>query len=221
MDVQQAADNFDNALRHCDNIIAVHRAHGGGGAGRRTIETSLDRAVIVLAVAAWQAAVQDLATAILDTSTPGGPSQLDIARFNTLIGPVRGQVGRFGTPNAQNTRNLMISAGFDPRPHWSYVVAGGRGRPRAVWSPADVERRLDEWLKLRHAIAHGHDELPIVQALQAVRLRSANANAPSIGYPQLRLVDAEQCVAFLNRLVRLTASGVARHLGAPLTYPRS
>lgn len=57
--------------------------------------------------------------------------------------------------------------------------------------PADTDRRINEWLRVRHAIAHGHAALPQVQALRAVRLRR---NPPD--EPTLRLVDAEQCLAF-------------------------
>lgn len=31
MDLQQAVDQFHAALRHCDNIVVVHRDHGGYG----------------------------------------------------------------------------------------------------------------------------------------------------------------------------------------------
>lgn len=214
MDLQQAVDNFDRALKHCDNIIAVHRGHGGASRGRRFQEASLNRAVIVLGVAAWQAAVQDLATAILDTTRPAGPTALDIARHDTITGPVRKAIADFATPNAQNTRRLMVSAGFDPRPHWTYSSPGGKGKPRISWVPAMVDSRLDEWLRVRHALAHGHDSLPVVQALLAVRRKGVLVD------PTMQLEDAEDCIQFLNRLVRLTASGLAVHLGASLSYPR-
>lgn len=214
MDVQRAVSNFDLALKHCDNIIAVHRSHGGPSRGRRIQEVSLDRAVIVLAVAAWQAAVQDMTTALLDTAKPTGPTHLDIARYNVLTGPVRKAIGDFATPNASNTRKLMQSAGFDPRPYWNWVAAGGRGRKRVTWNPSDADTRLDEWLKVRHAIAHGHEALPVVQALFAVRNKGVTSE------PTLQLADAEACIVFLNRLVRLTATAMANELGVPLTYPR-
>jgi hypothetical protein len=214
MDVQQAVDNFNLALKHCDNIVAVHRAHGGAGRGRRFREVSLDRAVIVLAVAAWQAAIQDLTIALLDTAKPTGPAPIDIARYNVITGPARKAVGDFATPNANNTRKLMMSAGFDPRPHWTWVSAGGRGRQPVVWNPNTVDARLDEWLKVRHALAHGHESLPVVQALLAVRVKGVTSN------PTLQLEDAEACVRFLNRLVKLTATALARELTAPLNYPR-
>lgn len=214
MDVQTAVDNFDRAMTHCDNIVAVHRGHGGGGGGRRYAEISLDRAVVVLAVAAWQAAVQDIANGILDTAAPTSVPPIDRARYEATVGHVRKAASDFATPNAQNTRRLLQSAGFDPRPHWTWKTAGGRGRPHIVWTPQSVDTRLDEWLKIRHAVAHGHDELPVVPALESVRLDGVT------GDPTIRLVDAEQCIAFVSRLVRLTAVAVASHLGVSIKVVR-
>jgi len=214
MDLQQAVDQFHVALRHCDNIVEVHRDHGGPGRGRRPKESSLNRAVVVLAVAAWQAAVEDMTTAILDTARPSGPAPIDVARYDAAVGPVRRAIKDFATPNARNTRRLMNSAGFDPQPHWKFTTAGGRGKPSVDWTPTMVEARLDEWLRVRHALAHGHDVLPEVDALLTVRLKKTK------GAPWLELEDAEQCVAFLNRLVRLTAGAVGVHLGIAVNYPR-
>lgn len=214
MDLQKAVSQFDNAITHCDNLVAVHRGHGGANRGRRYQEVSIDRAVIVLAVAAWQAAVQDLTTALLDTARPAGPTPIDIARYDTLTGPCRKAISDFATPNAENTRRLMISAGFDPHPLWTYNIAGGQGRPRSTWTPHMVSGRLNEWLKIRHALAHGHETLPVNQALLAVRNLGVASN------PTLQLKDAEGCIAFLNRLVRLTATGLASHLGITIVYPR-
>ncbi len=213
MDLQGAVDNFGRAMTHCDNIIAVHQTHGGGGRGRRIQEVSLDRAVIVLAVAAWQAAVQDLTKAILDESEPVGVPAIEVARYRASVGFVTRGIDDFATPNAEKTRSLMIAAGFDPYPHWTYVIAGGQGRPRTTWQPHMVTKRLNEWVRVRHAVAHGHDKLPIVDALKAVR--DGNTTDPAV-----RLADAQQCVSFTDRLVRLTAHAIAAHLGTPVHTPR-
>ncbi|WP_404311282.1 hypothetical protein LG314_07885 [Agrococcus terreus] len=213
MDLQTAVDNYGRAMTHCDNIIAIHRGHGGGGPGRRIREVSLDRAVIVLAVAAWQAAVQDLTAAILDECQPKNATQADIARYKVTVGAVRNAIEKFATPNGDNVRNLMVGAGFDPWPHWTYSISAGRGRPHTNWTRHMVNMRLNEWLKVRHHIAHGHETLPEVQALEAVRL-------DKISNPSVRLADAEQCVSFMDRLVKLTAQAVADHLGTTVVTPR-
>lgn len=214
MDLQTAAENFDRAMTHCDNIVAVHHSHGRGVPGRRYSETSLDRAVVVLAVAAWQAAVQDLTSGILDTAAPPKNPPLGLARYEVSVGQVRKAIRDFATPNAENTRRLMQSAGFDPWPSWFWTAAGGRGRQHVTWAPHLVGDRLNQWLKIRHAIAHGHNELPIVEALQAVRLDGVSTN------PSIRLVDAEQCIAFVSRMFRLTTSAAAAHLGVVVQVAR-
>lgn len=211
MDLNEAAENFRRATRHCDNLVAVHRGHGGPARGRRDEEVSLNRAVVVLAVASWQAVLQDYALACVDLGRPRPGSPLSPATYDVLAGRVRKEVGDFATPNAQNATRLLVGAGFDPRPCWTWKQHGGRGQGMQPWKPADAAQRIDEWLRVRHAIAHGHAELPQVPALQAVRLQPNNAPAD----PPLRLVDAERCLAFFRRLARLTEAGIASHLGVP------
>lgn len=70
MDLVQAAANFRRAIAHADNLVSVHRRAGSGGRGRRTEEVSINRAVVVITVATWQAAVQDLTLACLAQSEP-------------------------------------------------------------------------------------------------------------------------------------------------------
>ena len=211
MDLVEAAGNFERATRHCENLISVHRGHGGPGRGRRDEEVSINRAVVVLAVASWQAVVQDFALACLDLSAPAPGGSISPKTYAVLAGRVKTEIGSFSTPNAQNTRRLLQAAGFDPRPTWTWTQRGGRARGMVTWTPSDADQRLNEWLRLRHAIAHGHETLPQVDALQAVRGRR---NPPTD--PVLRLVDAEQCLAFFRRLTRLTAAGLAKHLGVAI-----
>jgi hypothetical protein len=58
MDLVEDAADFTRATRHCDNLVELHRKHGRPGKGKRDKETTLNRAVVVLTVAAWQAVVQ-------------------------------------------------------------------------------------------------------------------------------------------------------------------
>lgn len=213
MDLQDAVDNFRRAITHCDNLVAVHRGYGTGSVGRRTEEVSLDRAVVVVAVAAWQAAVQDLTSATLDIAAPPALPSLARATYEVSAGYVRKGIRDFATPNSHNCRQLIQGAGFDPWTTWTWSNAGGRGVGMVEVRPHEAAERLDHWLRVRHAIAHGHAELPRVRVLQSVR-----EAAPSwAGVPTLRLVDAEQCMSFVRRMVRLTANGLATHLGVAAT----
>jgi hypothetical protein len=212
MNLTEARDNFARATEHCENLIAVHRGYGGDAAGRRIKEVSVNRAVVVLAVASWQAVMQDYVHAVLDLSRPSaGSTAITSATYSVIAGRAQTEVQAFATPNAQNCRRLLQGVGFDPRPHWTWRQRGGRGVGMVTVTPHDADTRIDEWLKVRHAIAHGHDELPTVQALQAVRL----ASGPPPSDPTIRLVDAEQCVTFFRRLAVITGAAIADHLGIP------
>lgn len=202
MNLDEAAANFARATRHCDNLVEIHRNHGGPNKGRRDKETSINRAVVVLTVSAWQAVVQDITKACLHISNPG-PTSPHVGMFRLLSGRTMSEIGLFSTPNHENTKKLLTSVGFDPRPHWTWVGPGRTGTVR----PHDVETKINEWLKVRHAIAHGHATLPQVQVLQAVREATTPPDDPS-----LRLVDVEQCLSFFRHLTQVTGKAVAAHL---------
>ncbi len=198
-------------MSHCENLVAIHRQHGGPAPGRRAQEVSLNRAVVVVTVAAWQAAIQDMVETLLVAGQP--PAGADVGNFyNVIAGQVRNAVARFSTPNAENTRRLMITAGFDPHPHWTWTQMGGQGVGPVVISPHAACTRLNDWLRLRHDIAHGHAELTGVSVLKAVR---ENPHPPQGWSPTIRLVDAEQCMTFFRRLCQLTAAAIGTQLGQP------
>jgi hypothetical protein len=203
MNLDEAAANFRRATRHCDNLIEIHRKHGGPRQGRRDKETSINRAVVVLTASAWQAVVQDMTKACLHLSDPG-PTSPHAGMFKLLAGRTNTEIGAFSTPNHENSKKLLSAVGFDPRPHWAWTKPGRSGNIR----PHQVEERINQWLKVRHAIAHGHDKLPSVSVLHAVR--EAAKNPPDD--PSLRLIDVEQCLAFFRQLAQVTGKGLATHL---------
>lgn len=164
-----------------------------------------------MTVAAWQAAIQDMVETLLVAGQPPAGTGLG-NYYNVTAGQVRNEVRKFSTPNAENTRKLMIPAGFDPRPHWTWTQMGGRGVGPIVVTPQAACTRIDEWLRLRHDIAHGHAELTCVAALKAVR---DNPHPPAGWAPTIRLVDAEQCMSFFRRLCRLTAVALGAQIGQP------
>jgi len=80
MDLDEAAANFVRSTTHCDNLIAVHRRSGGDKAGKRDEEISVNRAIVVLTVGAWQAVIQDFTRACLDLGTPGPGDTVSLPR---------------------------------------------------------------------------------------------------------------------------------------------
>ncbi|MFJ5668495.1 hypothetical protein ACIQAR_22665 [Micromonospora chalcea] len=219
MNVQGAVDNFAVSIAHCDNLSLVHRAVGHGGPGRRTTETSLNRGTIVLAVATWQAFVQDVAIALQDATL----AQLATVKGAPLLADAMKQwqtdfdaaLEKFSTPGPDQTKALLQRAGFNPRPSWTWTQRGGRGAggtPVQV-EPKHVDQVIKHWLRVRHDLAHGHATLTPVPVLTAVR--DPKASAQTKAAPGLRLPDAEACVKFFRSVVRTTADAAAKHLGQP------
>lgn len=191
---EAARAEFDEATVDSQNLVDIHRALNQGR-GRRFREVTINRAIVVLTVAAWQAFVEDLAEAVLDTIEPpvADPTRPAWVLVNALT---RGALGRYNTPDVSNTRSLLANVGFDPHPSW--VWGFGRGAS----TPATVSRRIDEWLRVRHAIAHGGD-LPNVAVISRT----------TAGQPTLRLADAEECRDLFTRAAH--ASAAAAHMQFP------
>lgn len=209
MDVDEAASNFREAMGHCLNLTDIHRSVGGPKRGRRFKEASLNRAVVVMTVAAWQAVVQDLTRACVDYAAPASTSPLSKASYDLLAGRVRKEVEDFGTPNFKNTNRLFLSAGFDVQRHWRWSQNGGRGKPLVFWNSGRIKDRMNEWLEVRHALAHGHEHLPQVSALQSIRIADAKGKDRPAS-PKLRLIDSKQCIAFFKQLAKKTGDGVSQ-----------
>lgn len=100
--IAEAGAEFDRAMEDPENLVEIHRRRTGPG--RRRQETTLNRAVVVLTVAAWQGYCQDLAHAGIERlePAPGEPrGQWAILRAGT-----RRAINLFSTPNAGNARDL-------------------------------------------------------------------------------------------------------------------
>jgi hypothetical protein len=190
--IDLAEYEFSRAMRDSRNLIAIHRELNREP-GLRVREMSLNRAVVVLTVAAWQAYVQDLVTEVLSAfEIPGGDNGR--AMYLAIRAEVLSSADRFTTPNSENTRKLLLRLGFDPWPHWEWQAG-----PQYL-SASRARERMDQWLKVRHAIAHGHDSLPDVDVLPQL---------PD-GRCTLRRSEAEACMSFFTRIVsKTTAAAVA------------
>lgn len=175
------------------NLVAIHRELRQGP-GRRTREVALNRAIVMFSVGAWQAYVQDVVTKAYDLLAP--PAGQPQGWYLVGRGQLELAIGRYNTPNAENTRDLLLHVGFDPWPAWTW-----REGPVRL-APVDVRNRLNRWLRVRHAIAHG-DDLPSVPMLRMTRA----------GVPSLRLANAEACIVFFDRLVNATTDGLVAAVG--------
>jgi hypothetical protein len=192
-----ATYEYERAMVDSRNLIAIHKELNQGP-GRRVREVSINRGVVVLTVAAWQAYVQDLIAEILEEiELPLGAEGYD--RYRLIKIDAKRASHHFSTPNAENTRNLLMNVGFDPWPHWTWHagpvhLTAGRAR-----------ERLNQWLQVRHAIAHGDDDLPDAAVLSAV----------SGGKRSITRANAEACMAFFGRVVEATSAAARADFGDP------
>jgi hypothetical protein len=159
-------------------------------------DLALNRPVVVLAVAAWQAWVETYISGALGDlyHDPPARAQGD-ATFRQLLETSRAlvqlaerEVGRFSTPDASQVCRLFSLVGDNPRARWSFSEGAGAG------DAGVVARHLDEWVRVRHAIAHGHKHLPPVSVLGRTKG----------GHGSLTHRHARQCLAFFRTLVDAT-----------------
>jgi hypothetical protein len=95
---------------------------------------------------------------------------------------------QFNTPNAQNVQRLMRDwMQFDPFPAWSWHVKARK------WDTAEMQKRTNQWLNIRHGIAHGSGLPKDIKWIQDAQDR-----------PRLTLKLLKECKRFFERLVQQT-----------------
>lgn len=165
-------------------------------AGQRP-KPALARSAIVMTMSGWQAFIERLTEALLVSLEPyKSPTaaadeeasfRRDLRYWQLRRGEVLKGVADFSTPNSDNCRNLLLRVGFDPWPVWT--VTDGRSH----LSPAETRARLDDWLRLRHALAHGN---PLQQLAVLDRSKA--------GSPMVTRRTAERCHRFVRTLINVT-----------------
>lgn len=138
---------WEQAISDARNVITIHSAVRKD-AGRRYEETSLNRAAVVLAVAAWQSFLQSqiqrwvLSLAprddwYTDDEEDQRRKTADQARHQIWKSQVHQAVANFSSPNSEKTRNLFQMVGVDPRPLWTWETRAGVITPtEASWAIA-------------------------------------------------------------------------------------
>jgi hypothetical protein len=176
---------FDRAMGDPRNLVAIHRGLNPNR-GRRWAEPTINRGIIILTIAAWQAFVEDLAIGILETMRRSvGREQNLIGHFQLIEASTKSGVRGLNSPNSFNVLRVFANIGFDPEPRW------GCSFGRTQFTPAEVTVRIDEWLKVRHAIAHG-DDLPALSILARTKQ----------GAPTLQRKNAESCMSLFTEVAR-------------------
>jgi hypothetical protein len=146
-------------LQDAEELDAAHRRLRTGRQGRQWGLGALNRGVVVLAVSAWEAYVEELLKESVEALKPPVPP---LGIWPALSASVRSNIGRFNNPDTDKVRALF-SEGLgllDVTAAWSWQAV----------DPRRARERLSEALRFRHQIAHGVSPRPIVQNAYARRL---------------------------------------------------
>ncbi len=188
-----AAVKFQTAL---DRALILHRIVGDHRLSpqSRSNREALCHAALAAIVAAWNAyvsnVVKDVFPAIAD------PAKIGFHSIHTILNRLADlAVARFNTPNAENSRTLLISyTGYDPLPDWVW--------PQRKMNGIQVRERLNQILQVRHSFAHGFAIPPYPWTQNPT------------GHVTLSKDAVKMTAAFFNNLVRRTDKGLYLHLKA-------
>jgi hypothetical protein len=116
--------------------------------------------LVIVCTSSWEAYIEELVRECLNLLRPPAPP---LGLWPALNATVRGQLGRFNTPNAENTRMLISDAiGLpDIQLAWTWQNC----------TSSQAVQRLSDAMSLRHQIAHGVNPRPVVATTYATQLR--------------------------------------------------
>ena len=146
-------------LYDAGHLDATSRHLPIGIPGRRLRIAALNRAVVVTCASAWEAYIEELVRESLNVLRPLAPP---LGLWPALNATVRGQLGRFNTPNTENIRMLISDAlGLqDVQTAWAWQNC----------TSVQAVQRLADAMTLRHQIAHGVNSRPVVPTLYSSQL---------------------------------------------------
>jgi hypothetical protein len=196
----ESLEEFSVLIESIDQLVDIH-GRIQDGRGRRHRQDAIHRAGVVLAVAAWQAYIEKISSEalefigeVLNVRPNGRPTPAWVkSSFSFRKPAIRKTIGDLNTPNAQNVQRVLNwSFGFDPWPFWQW------NQGLRNWSTQDFVKRTDEWLRIRHTIAHG---TPLPDNL--LWLKNSGGDA------RLNLALLKECAKHFTKLAELTDDAFA------------
>jgi hypothetical protein len=142
---------LEQILADAQELVAAHANLRTGNPGRQYGLGALNRAVVVMCAAAWEAYVESVLIECVEAlRPPNGPP----GTWPSLNASVRSDVGRFNNPSSQKVRELFAaSLGLsDVTASWKWTNC----------TPEQAVAHLDAFMKRRHQTAHGVDPRPNV-----------------------------------------------------------
>lgn len=221
--LQDAQQLHGLTRRQLDELTARRRVARGNGGGPPPLEhKTLNRAIILAAVGAWEAYVEDLAEYAADASTSSAALSSRRGWF-----PSKGSSSMVQTPSPNNVRKLLWGLfAYDPMADWSIVVTtngneltpgGGTWRGRThTHHGKDACDFLQATVNVRHAFAHQDRAKKIASVVGMAQERAGGGS--NVGSHH-----AENAVSAVLQLAVLTNHGLARHLklGERFRYKKS
>ncbi len=143
--------HLEQLLRDAEELDDAHTELKTGTPGRQYGLASLNRAVVVMTVSAWESYVEELMRESIQALRPPGAV---LGAWPALNAYVMGLLGNFNTPNAVNVERLIRnSVGLaDVQLAWAWQNC----------TTAQAVQRLADAMNRRHQIAHGVNPRPII-----------------------------------------------------------
>ncbi|MCB9663433.1 MAG: hypothetical protein H6732_04950 [Alphaproteobacteria bacterium] len=138
-------------LEDVNDLIGAHNTGSTGAMGRQWRLGGINRAGVVVAVSAWEMYVECLLEESVMAMKPAAPP---LGTWPALLAGAKSQIGRFNTPNTQNTQRLFREhIGLpDVTAQWTWKGASRKTN----------RERLNKALTTRHEVAHGVSPRPSV-----------------------------------------------------------
>jgi hypothetical protein len=213
-----ASQQFTNQIGYVDQLISIH-AKLQTGKGRRHEQEAIHRAGVVMTVAAWESYIENVllegvaaiesnaGIGIAAAAAPAVPIP-PWARhtFDLRRTEIKNSIKKFNTPNAVNVRDLFVdSLEFNPWLSWNWNA------PNRQWNSDEMRKHLNQWLDIRHSVAHGFPLLTDIVWIQG-----------DYAKPRLTLYILKDCKALFKRLVLQTDTAFAvflrDHHGVPIPW---
>lgn len=151
--------HLEQLLLDAEELQTAHSTLRTGNPGRQYGLGSLNRAIVVMSVSAWESYVEEL---MRESVLALRPSGLLLGTWPSLNAYVSGQLGNFNTPSAVNVERLIRNC-------------IGLANVSMTWgwrncTSTQAIQRLTDGMNYRHKIAHGVNPRPVVHNQYASEL---------------------------------------------------
>lgn len=143
--------HLERLLLDAEELDDAHTELRTGSPGRQYGLASLNRAVVVMSISAWESYVEELMRESVNALRPPAPP---LGVWPPLNARVMGLLANFHTPNSANVERLIRNCLGLADVHLSWTWRN--------CTSAQAVQRLTDAMTYRHQIAHGVNPRPII-----------------------------------------------------------